>query len=203
MTIQHWRRQGLGLVGAVLTTTALAQSGETLIIKRPAELREAAAETSRSIAPLGPQTPVSRLGSRQGPWIEVRTAQGQTGWIHMFDAGLPPQQAQGNTASGALRGITSLFGGGSARPATTTATSTIGIRGLGAEELANAQPNMEAVAQVESMRQTSAQARGFGTLAQLQPRAVEPLPVPTPPARSTPAAGGGTTPGGAVTGGDR
>ena len=203
MTIRHWRRRVLGLAGAVLTTTALAQSGETLIIKRPAELREAAAETSRSLMPLGPQTPVSRLGSRQGPWIEVRTAQGQTGWIHMFDAGLPPQQAQGNTASGALRGITSLFGGGSARPAATTATSTIGIRGLGAEELANAQPNMEAVAQVESMRQTSTQARGFGTLAQLQPRAVEPLPVPTPPARSAPSAGGSTTPGGVVTGGDR
>ena len=201
-TIARWRH-AIGLAALAFGSLAMAQSADTLTLKRATDLRDAPADTARAVAPLAAQSAVTRLGARQGPWIEVRSAQGQTGWIHLFDAGLPPQQAQGNSASGALRGITSLFSSSPARPATTTATSTIGIRGLGAEELANAQPNLEAVGKAEALRQNAGQARSFGTLAQLQTRPVDPLPVPQPPARSsapgtpgTPGPGGGAAPAG-------
>ena len=63
------------------------------------------------------------------------------------------------------------------------ATSTLGIRGLGAENLNNAQPNIAAVAQVQALRIDATQARQFAAGASLAVRSVEPLPVPDAPAK--------------------
>jgi len=98
------------------------------------------------------------------------------------------QSSGSNAVTGALRGITSLFNRGNAAP-TTLATSTIGIRGLGAEDIANAQPNLAAVGQMEALRQDEAQARRFAADAALAPVAVTPLPAPPR------AATAGTSPG--------
>jgi len=153
---------------------ALAQ-GEAAVMKRATELREAPGDSSRSLGPLAADAPITRLGERQGPWIQVRSSAGATGWVHMFDVGAPA--TSGNAATGVLRGVTNLFNKGNNRPVT-TATSTIGIRGLGAEDLAQAQPNVNAVAQMEALRQTEAQARAFATESSLAPTQVEPLPAP-------------------------
>ena len=167
---------------AMLAVGAQAQTpADALVIKRATDLREGPSESARSVAPLALQSQVTRLGARQGPWIEVRTPQGASGWVHMFDAGTTLPAQGGSTTTGALRGITSFFGKGTAQPATTTATSTVGIRGLGAEDIANAQPNLEALTRVEAMRQTVAQARQFGDGATLVAVAVAPLPAPPPP----------------------
>ncbi len=169
------------LGAALLACWALAAQaqGEAAVMKRATELREAPGESSRSLAPLPAEAAVTRLGERQGPWIQVRSAAGTTGWVHMFDTAAPA--SGGNAATGALRGVTNLFSKGSNRPVT-TATSTIGIRGLGAEDLAQAQPNLGAVAQMEALRQTEAQARAFALEAALTPAAVESLPAPARPA---------------------
>jgi hypothetical protein len=171
---------------------AWAQS-ETVTVKRDAQLRESPADAAPSLASLPAQTPVTRLTARRGPWIEVRTAQGQTGWVHLFDVGTAPAAQGGNLATGALRGLTSLFGGGNAlAPATRTSTATIGIRGLGAEEIASAQPNLTAVMMMETLRVDAGQAQQFGAVAGLAPQRVEPLPVPPPPGNpATPATGAG------------
>ena len=189
----------------LLATTAFgasvhAQQGDTLTIKRAADLREAPNDSARSVASLALQSQVTRLGARQGPWIEVRTAQGASGWVHMFDAGVPPSAQGGNAASGALRGLTSLFGRGSAASTVTTPTATVGIRGLGAEDIANAQPNLDALARAEAMRQDAAQARLFGSTATLSAQVVQPLPVPPPPTRAAAPSGTGR-PGAAPSGG--
>ena len=176
----------LGLIGFFVVASgvghiALAQT-EKLTLKRPAELREGPAETTRSLATLAVPSELIRLAARQGPWIEVRTAQGVTGWIHMFDVGSAPPAQGGNVATGAMRGLTSFL---TRSPTQTTArtstTSTIGIRGLGAEDIANAQPNLAAVAQAEGMRVDGAQARSFGESAELTIHPVAALPVPPPP----------------------
>ena len=88
------------------------------------------------------------------------------------------QSSAGNAVTGALRGITSLFNRSGAGSPATLSTSTIGIRGLGAEDIANAQPNAAAVGQMESLRLDEAQARSFAADAALAPVAVQPLPVP-------------------------
>lgn len=172
---------------AVACSAAVAQN-EQVLVKRPAELRDAPGDTARSIASLPVQTPVTRLGERQGPWIKVSTgaAPGTVGWVHMFDVGAPNTPSQGgNAATGALRGLTSFFNKGSPQQAN-LATSTVGIRGLGAEEIANAQPNPAAVGRVEAMRVDAAMARQFAMDASLSPQAVDALPVPAPP-RAAPA----------------
>jgi hypothetical protein len=167
---------------------ALAQSGEAVVVRRPAELREAPGDAARSLAPLAVQAPVTRLGERQGPWIKVRNAQGQEGWVHLFDvgaAGTPP--SGGNAATGALRSLTNFFNKGSAQAGSSTLpTSTVGIRGLGAEDLAHAQPNPGAVSQAEAWRLDAGQARQFASNAALASQAVPALPAPPRPQPAAP-----------------
>ncbi len=170
--------QLLGATLLALWSFAAQAQGEAAVIKRATELREAPAESSRSLAPLAADAPVTRLGERQGPWVQVRNAAGATGWVHLFDVGAPA--STGNAATGALRSVTNLFNKGNGRPVT-TATSTIGIRGLGAEDLAQAQPDLNAVAQMEALRQNEGQARAFAAEAALAPVSIEPLPAPARP----------------------
>lgn len=156
---------------------------DTTQAKRQAELRQSPSDTAASVATLPAQTALTRLPERQGPWLRVKTAAGQTGWIHMFDVGsaATATSSTGNAASGALRGLTNFFSGGASKPTTTTATSTVGIRGLGSEDIANAQPNLGALKNAEALRTDAAQAQRFAADAQLATRTVPPLPAPEPP----------------------
>lgn len=168
------------LLAATLGVSVYAQN-EAVILKRAAVLRDAPGETGRSLLNLPTDTALTRLPVRQGGWIEVRTSSGSTGWVHMFDVG--SASAPSNTATDALRGLSNFFNSGGSQGARhSTATSTVGIRGLGAEDIAQAQPNITALAQVEGLRQDATQARRFAADANLRPRTVDPLPVPTPPA---------------------
>jgi len=160
--------------------------GEAVIIKRESQLRDAPGDSARSLAPLPVQTSVTRLTERQGAWIKVRTADGTSGWVHMFDI-TSATAPSGGAAGGALRSLSSFFNKGSAQaPSSTVSTSTVGIRGLGAEDLANATPNLAAVAQADANRVSAAQARQFASGASLNSRQVEPLPTPAPPPNASP-----------------
>lgn len=177
-----------GALAAWLALAALAplgaQAQESAVVKRATQLRDTPADTGASVAPLEANTVVTRSNERKGPWTRVSTPQGATGWVHMFDLG--PQSGSAapanNAATSGLRGLGGLFGGNSGP--TTTATSTVGIRGLGAEDIANAQPNPAAVGQAEGLRVNADQARQFATTASLQPRAVPPLAAPQRPSSS-------------------
>ena len=170
--------------GLLLSTPVWAQSpgqGETVQIKRAAQLREGPSESSRSVMALALQTSVVRLGEKQGAWIKVSAPDNTQGWVHMFDvtAAATASTSTGNAGASALRGITNFFNRGSGQAAgSNVATSTLGIRGLGAENLNNAQPNVAAVNQAESLRVNAAQARQFGSAASLVARTVDPLPLP-------------------------
>ena len=173
------------LTGAALALLPLlwgsAQAQEAALVKRATQLRDSPAESGASVAPLEANTQVTRSSERKGPWTKVSTPQGATGWVHMFDLGPASGSApaSNNTATSGLRGLGNLFGGNSG--ATTTATSTVGIRGLGAEDIANAQPNPAAVGQAEALRVNADQARQFASNAALQPRTVPPLTEPPRP----------------------
>lgn len=174
----RWAFRGMCLVALLAGSAAHAQE-EAAVMKRPAELREAPGESARSLVLLQAQAPVTRLVGRQGPWVQVRNGTGATGWVHLFDLGPASGGSVGsNAATGALRGITGLFSKGGTQRGATTPTSTIGIRGLGAEDLAQAQPNAAAVAQMESLRQSEGQAREFAREAALAQVNVPPLPSP-------------------------
>ena len=172
----------LTVLAIALLGSLPAQAQDALVTKRQTTLRQSPAEGAAAIATLPAQTALTRQPTRQGPWVQVKTATGASGWIHLFDVGNASEQGSvASAATGALRGLTNLFNRGSAQTQNTTSTATVGIRGLGAEDLANAQPNMAALAQAEGMRQDAAQAKRFAADASLRPQAVEPLPVPPPP----------------------
>lgn len=170
------------LAGAALALVAgAAHAQEAAVVKRATQLRDSPADNGASVAPLEANTVVTRSSERKGPWTKVSTPQGATGWVHMFDLG--PQSGaaanSNNTAAGGLRGLGGLFGGNSG--STTTATSTVGIRGLDAEDIAKAQPNPAAVGRVEGMRVNADQARQFASSASLHARDVPAMAQPALP----------------------
>ncbi|MGZ5269296.1 MAG: SH3 domain-containing protein [Ramlibacter sp.] len=179
------RHAGAPWLAALLVLAALPTAGhaddEAVVVKRASELHESPGEAGRVLAPLAADSTVTRTGDRQGPWVRVRTATGTIGWVHLFDIGPASGGGSGNGAvAGALRSVTSLFGKPSVQR-TSVSTSTIGIRGLGAEDLAQAQPDVQAVARMEALRQSEAEARQFARRAALVPVGVAPLPaVPGP-----------------------
>ena len=182
------RGAGSAWIAALLVASALpgvAQAEEeAAVVKRGSELRESPGDGGRVLAPLPAETAVTRTGERQGAWVRVRTAAGAAGWVHLFDVG-PATGSGSGTVAGAFRSVTSLFSKPTAQR-TTASTSTIGIRGLGAEDLAQAQPDVQAVARMEALRQSDNDARQFARRAQLTPVSVEPLPEPSRlPAAST------------------
>ncbi|MBW8461352.1 SH3 domain-containing protein [Acidovorax sp.] len=182
------------LAGAALALVAGATPAqEAAVVKRATQLRDSPADNGASVAPLEANTVVTRSSERKGPWTKVSTPQGATGWVHMFDLG--PQSgaaaASNNTATGGLRGLGGLFGGNSGT--TTTATSTVGIRGLDAEDIAKAQPNPAAVGRVEGMRVNADQARQFASSASLQARDVPAMAQPALPSGGTGSRSGGSS----------
>lgn len=179
----------VAVAGAALAMPAHAQQ-DASVIQRATELRDAPGTSGASLGPLAAESPVERTGERKGSWIKVRTPQGAAGWVHMFDVGTRTSAAPasgGNAATSGLRSLGSLFGGNSG---STTATSTVGIRGLDAEDIANAQPNPAAVTQAEQQRVNAQQARRFASAASLQVHRVDPLPEPPRPAAPSGPAGG-------------
>ena len=176
-------RTTLRAVALVLVLLPAAWAQEAAVVRRATELRDAPADSGRSIASLPAQAPVTRTAERQGAWVQVRTASGVTGWVHLFDVG-PAAAADaagggGNFLGGALRGVTSLFGGGGGSRTTQTAT-TAGIRGLGAEDLAQSQPDAAAVRQMEGLRASESDARSFAGRSAWRPAPVDPLPAAAP-----------------------
>ncbi len=177
-------------LGALLllspVATAWAQTGAAFV-QRAAELRDQPNATATSLAALPVQTFVNRLGERQGSWVRVQTLTGAVGWVHLFDLGsaqapAATQGTAGHTAASTLRGVSGFFTKGSApAPLAHASTSTLGIRGLGAEEIARAQPNLAAVSAMEAQRQSEAQARQFAGQAAWTSVAVDPLPAPPRP----------------------
>jgi hypothetical protein len=123
----------------------------------------------------------------------VATADGKVGWVHLFDVSSANKPASGgNAATGALRGLTSFFGRSAPANQPAVATATIGIRGLSAEDINQAQPNLTALAQVDGWRVSDEQARRFATLGAISVKEVAALPmvsaVPAGPAGGAPGA---------------
>lgn len=173
---------------ALAAPAAFAQ-GEPAVTKKATELRETPDAAGRTLAALPAQTAVQRTAERKGPWVQVKTEAGQTGWVHLFDVG--PASGAANTAGGGssagnvLRNVGGLF----SRAPAPTATSASGVRGLEAHDIANAQPNLEALGRVDGMRLDENQARDFANAAALSAVNVDPLPAPSRP-------GAGGRPGG-------
>lgn len=143
----------LMIVLACFPVAHAAESGYTL---KATELKAQPYLDADTLATLAEKTPVEIL-TRQGAWMQVKTAEARQGWIRMLSVrlGTPDQRPR----SGSL--LSALGVGSRPRPATTS-TVTTGVRGFSEEDLANAQPNG---AELEKMKSYAATAVDAGKLA--------------------------------------
>ena len=133
------------LLSGLLLATAPLQAADTASVIQATPLRTAPDREaeSRQLLRQGEQLTVLR---RQAGWVQVRTTGGVSGWAHMTGVKLAaPGLSQ--RAGGFFR----WFGGGSRADAQTTANVTIGVRGISAQDLAQAQPDMAALTQMEGV----------------------------------------------------
>lgn len=178
------------VLGTALAVTALPSAWpQAMQVRKMTELRQEPAADANVVSHLNINTAVTRLQGRQGAYVQIQTQDNQTGWVRMFDieASNPAPAPAGSgtgAAKDALRGLTSLFGA-SSRKTESSETATLGIRGLGAQDIAQALPNPAELATAQSYQASADQAKAFAAQATLQTQTVAELPVPRAPAGNT------------------
>ena len=136
-----------------------AHAQEQAFTNRATELKDKASADARTLASLPPETAVKVLG-RGGQWTQVE-AQAQKGWVRVFHLRfLSAVETSSSSSGGALSGITGALGFGrqTAKPST---VATTGIRGLTAEDFANASPDEAALRRLQSYRADKPAAERF------------------------------------------
>jgi hypothetical protein len=159
------------LLLAFALAACAAQAQEQAFTNRATELREKAASDARTLATLPAETAVKVLG-RGGQWTQVE-AQAQKGWVRVFHLRFPSAVETGAQSGGnVLGGITGALGFGrqTARPST---VATTGIRGLTAEDFANASPDTEALRRLQSFRADKGAAERFARDGQVAAQQVD------------------------------
>jgi hypothetical protein len=170
------------LAACLVPWPAQAQTAQTLTVKRDTEVRKQPDASAESIMPIAASSTVLHHGERQGAWMRIKADTGKQGWMRLFDLSATSTAAStsgGGGAGNVLRGVGSLLAPGSSKPVT---TSTLGVRGLDANDVATAQPNPAAVTQGERLRTSEAQAKQFAQRSGLTPRQVAELPDSAAPA---------------------
>ena len=164
------RRRLLVVFGAALLSGSplLVTAGQGQI-SQPAELRATPHADAQAVKQLAAGTAVDVL-QRQRGWYEVKAADAQ-GWVRMSSVQLAETPTQGGGTGGDPLGFLR-----SGRSTATEATASTGVRGLDGPQLAKAEPDLGALAQVEGLAAKEADARQFAAQAPVQQTSVADLP---------------------------
>jgi hypothetical protein len=170
---------GPAIVFAALLATncAHAESAHTI---RATELHADSQSDAATIATL-PENAALDVLQRRGAWSQVKTSNGQSGWVRMlnlrFDAvaGAAPNNAKASGSAGS--GLTSLLASGRT---SNSGTDTTGVRGLNEEDLANAQANPAELQKMLKFATDKNTAQTFAQRAKLAAAKVPYLPDPAP-----------------------
>lgn len=145
-------------------SASLADPGKTLIAS---ELKQEPFIDAASVGKLEANTELD-VSKRQGGWMQVKTAQGQEGWLKMTSIRLGTATVKGDSGLGSLAKM-ALTG----RSGNTGVTATTGVRGLSPEELKNATPNPQAIKQLDQYADNKAKTQSFASAGKLQAQSVE------------------------------
>ena len=137
---------------------------EPATVIRATELRSAPATDATLVAPLPESAQVEAL-ERKGGWTRVK-AGGAEGWVRM----LALRYAGGGTAKQGDSGIVQLLN--VARSGTSGTQVTTGVRGLDAEQLANARPNAAELQKMQGYAASRDAAAGFAASGKLRAQSV-------------------------------
>jgi hypothetical protein len=153
------------LLVALLLVPALALAEPATVI-RATELKQSPATDAAGVATLAETTKVDAL-ERKGGWTRVRTEGGAEGWVRM----LALRYAGTGEAKQGDAGISQVLN--VARTGTSGAQVTTGVRGLDAEQLANARPNPAELRKMESYSASRDGAEGFAAKGKLSAQRVD------------------------------
>ena len=153
------------LLVALLLVPALALAEPATVI-RATELKQSPATDAAGVATLAETTKVDAL-ERKGGWTRVRTEGGAEGWVRM----LALRYAGTGEAKQGDAGISQVLN--VARTGTSGAQVTTGVRGLNAEQLANARPNPAELRKMESYSASRDGAEGFAAKGKLSAQRVD------------------------------
>ena len=151
------------VLAALLLLPALAVAEPATVI-RATELRKEPATDSATLAALAENSAVEALERRSG-WTRVKAPAGE-GWVRMLALRFGPTAAQPGAS-----GVTELFN--VARTGTSGTRVTTGVRGLDADQIAQAQPNPAELAKLEKYAADRAAAAGFAAQGKLSATVVE------------------------------
>jgi hypothetical protein len=151
----------LALLLAFLPSLALAEQASVI---RATELKQEPATDSATLAALPENAAVEAL-ERKGGWTRVKTSSGE-GWVRMLVLRYKP----GTTKAGDS-GAKELYN--VARTGSSGTQTTTGVRGLSAEQIANAQPNLAEMNKLKEFAADRSAAGGFAAEGHLTPRPVE------------------------------
>ncbi len=149
-------------IAALLCAHAWAEPATVI---RATELKKDPATDAPTVAPLGENAKVDAL-ERKGGWTRVKADGGAEGWVKMLVLryGGAGESKQGDSGVGQLLNV--------ARTGTSGAQTTTGVRGLDAEQLANARPNAAELKKMEGYAATKDAAAGFAANASLEPKRI-------------------------------
>ena len=140
---------------------------EPATVIRATELRSAPATDAAVLAPLAENARVDAL-ERKGGWTRIKEEGGAEGWVRMLTlryAGGGGEAKQGDS------GIVQLLN--VARSGTSGTQVATGVRGLDAEQLANAKPNAAELKKMQGYAASKDGAAGFAATGKLQARRVD------------------------------
>lgn len=103
----------------------------------------------------------------QGAWVEVKTKDGQRGWLRLMNIRPGEKKHWSETVKAGVGSV-----GVVARTASTDSTATTGIRGISKEALENATANFDEVKLLDRFRVSAVEAQKFASTAKIRPQKV-------------------------------
>lgn len=157
--------QGVWLVTgfALITSTVLAEPG---VLLKDSELRKEPLGSAEIVKQLEAKDMVD-ITARQGAWAGVNTEDGVEGWIRILNI----RTGSGEKGRAGFGALASTFATGSSGQAVST-----GVKGLTANELRSASPNLAEAEALASYASSDADAAAFGQSGQLQSQSIAYLP---------------------------
>lgn len=117
-----------------------------------------------------PASTAVEILKRQGGWLQVKSADGLSGWLKMTGVKLDGE----TTAKAGSTGLAEAFKAAqTGRSGNTGVTVATGVRGLSPEDLKNAKPNPDEVKKLDGYAATKSQASTFAGKAKLSSQQVD------------------------------
>lgn len=159
----------IAAIAALCWFSGMAGAGETAQTLAGTELKSEPFIDAGTVATL-PAGAAVEIVKRQGGWMQVKSAGGDSGWLKMTGVKLGggSADAKGDSGLGALWNVAR-----SGRSGSTGVTVATGVRGLSPEDLKNARPAPEAVKKLDSFAAAKKDAEAFAGKAALRRQTID------------------------------